>query len=207
MHLTCPKMPLHGRILLQCRASPAANDAAGFYKIAAVSDIQALTSVLLDQQKADIGCAHTCQRTKQLSAHDRRKTKRRFIQQQNIWRRHQRTPDRHHLLLAAAHGVARTACRSRSFSTETTSTISSLAASFAGPRGKSTNNYQVFADTEFAEDATAFRHQCNARLNDLIGRLHARSRRPWQCARPRRLTGPPADSLARWSCRHHWRLG
>src|SRR5262245_55842467 len=48
--LACPKIgPLHGRILLQCQASPGANDAAGFYKVAPVGDLEALTSILLDE--------------------------------------------------------------------------------------------------------------------------------------------------------------
>ena len=102
-------------------------------------------------------------------AHERRKAERGLVEQQNFRRRHQRAADRHHLLLAAAHGAG-------------------LLGEALGQPGKQRDDRarfsvseraraprigaerEVLAHRQFGEDAAPFRHQRDAGLDDLVRR-------------------------------------
>jgi hypothetical protein len=73
-----------------------------------VHERQRAADALLDHQDAHRAFArYAGQHGEQLGGDQRRQPERRLIEQQKRWLRHQRATDRHHLLLAAAHGAHR----------------------------------------------------------------------------------------------------
>ena len=97
----------HRRVGGKVAGDAVADDAASLDQIAAIGNAQALLGVLLDQQDADAALAHGGQRLEQFVGEQRRQAERGLVEQQELGRRHHGAADRHHLLLAAAHGARR----------------------------------------------------------------------------------------------------
>ena len=86
-----------------------ADDPPGLEQIAAVGDAEALPRVLLDEEDADPRLADMDERVEQLVGEERREPQRGLVEEQHLGGRHKSAADRHHLLLAAAHGAHRLA--------------------------------------------------------------------------------------------------
>src|SRR3712207_2836808 len=95
----------HRRIVAEIGSVAFADDPPRLDEVTSIRDGKALARILLHQQDADAAPSDTYESTEELLAHERRQAERRFVQQKHVRLRHQRPTDRHHLLLAAAHGA------------------------------------------------------------------------------------------------------
>ncbi len=163
----------HRRIGGEIAGDAVADNAASLDQIAAVGNAQALLGVLLDQQDADAALAHLGERFEQLVRQQRRQAERGFVEQQELGCRHHGAADRHHLLLAAAHGARRLGEAFLEAREKLQHALQVALGAVAGAAGIGAE-LKVLAHGQVGEDAASLRHQRDAGLDDLVRRHEAK---------------------------------
>src|SRR5580693_1476123 len=95
------KRLLYFRVCEQLCARSRKRNAAECENIAAVGDFKGFLGILLDQQNGDVAAPDPFDLAVNLFYHQRRKTKRRFVQHEQARAQHQTAADRQHLPLTA----------------------------------------------------------------------------------------------------------
>ena len=150
--------------------------------------------VLLDQQHPHAHLFDTAQSLEQLAADQRREAQRRLIEQQNRGVGHQRPPDRHHLPLAAAHGVGKLAHALGEAGEERHHSLVVLRCARARAQREGAE-LQVVVHRQVREDAPVLRYERQPRLNQPVGGQSGQIHLAQDDARPRQMRDQAAQGL------------